>query len=72
MNNINVFKTVDLSLAVYLIAKGAKYIGVEIITKRAYRFLFEDSDLCYKLENEYLQTKEKILLDAKRNIKHAH
>jgi hypothetical protein len=52
MNNI--FKTDDLAIASFLLAKGAHIIEVTQDRPRHCVFIFQDSTLCEELKREYL------------------
>lgn len=65
----NIYRTTELSFSAYLISNGVKYLGVEVIAPKTYRFMFEDSPKCYDLEEEFLSTKERLLTEARENEK---
>jgi len=61
MNNTNIFRTRELSLAAYLSSHGIKYLGPERISKNSYYFTFENPDKCVDLEKSFIYLKEKLL-----------
>ena len=65
MNN-DEFKTRELSLAALLIINGIKYLGVEILAPQTYRFLFENPQKCYDLEEKFLVVKKELLDQAQQ------
>lgn len=64
---LNIFKTRETSLAVFLISKGIKYIGPEETAPGMYSFVFENPDKCYELESEFFTIKGDLLRDLKND-----
>lgn len=62
---LNIYKTRETSIATYLVIKGVKYLGPEEFAPGMYSFIFEDSERCYKLEEEFLTVKSGLLKDIK-------
>ena len=57
----DIYKTRETSIATYLIGKGAKFIKLEKFSDTSWWMVFEDSELCYKLEKEFLVIKGNLL-----------
>jgi hypothetical protein len=66
---LNVYKTRETSIATYLVTQGVKYLGPEEFAPGMYSFVFEDPQLCYKLEEEFLSVKNTLLKDIKYDAK---